>query len=112
MPKWQCDRFRSEQAELIGRILTGDYENVYATIPFYFDSHEKFKNRAFMPIIHSFATPQAGVLRLRVVFIEVTGAIKKHQNGYYYCNLVDVQQPGDSLAPSDTVVPILSSRSS
>jgi hypothetical protein len=112
MPKWQCDRFRSEQAELIGRILTGDYEGVYATIPFYFDNHDRFTNRAFMPVIHSFATPQAGVLRLRVVYIEVTGAIKKHQTGYYYCNLVDVQQPGDGLAPSDTVVPLLSSRGS
>jgi hypothetical protein len=42
-----------------------------------------------MPLIYSFAAPRAGVLRLRVVYIEVTGAIKKHQDGYYYCNLVD-----------------------
>ena len=112
MPKWQCDRFRSEQAELIGRILTGDYEGVYATIPLYFDNHKNFKDRAFMPVIYSFATPQAGVLRLRVVYIEVTGTIKKHQTGYYYCNLVDVQQPGDGLTPSDTVVPLPSSRGS
>jgi len=112
MPKWQCDRFRSEQAELIGRILTGDYEGVYATIPLYFHNHKNFKDRAFMPVIYSFATPQAGVLRLRVVYIEVTGTIKKHQTGYYYCNLVDVQQPGDGLTPSDTVVPLPSSRGS
>ncbi len=112
MPKWQRDKFRSEQAELIGRILTGDCDSVYATIPFYFNNHKQFNNCAFMPIIDSFATPQAGVLRLRVVYIEVTGAIKQHQDGYYYCNLVDGQQPRDGLAPSDTVVPLLSSSGS
>jgi hypothetical protein len=74
--------------ELIGRILTGDYEP-FATIPLYFNNHKKFNNRAFLPIIHSFAAPQVGVLRLRLVYIEVTGAIKKHQDGYYYCNRVD-----------------------
>src|SRR4029077_9763542 len=108
----QCEKFRSEQAELIGRILMGDCERINATIPFYFNNHRNFTSRAFMPVIHSFATPQAGVLRLRVVYIEVTGAIKKHQDGYYYCNLVDVQQLRDDVAPSDTVVPLLSSRGS
>ena len=112
MPKGQCDRFRAEQAELIGRILTGDCEKVYATIPFYFNNHKKFKDCAFMPIIYSFATPQAGVLRLRVVYIEVTGTIKKHEDGYYFCDLVNGQQSRDGLASSDTVVPLLSSSGS
>jgi hypothetical protein len=104
MPKLQADKFRSEQAELIGRIITGDSLGVRATIPIYFNNHNKFNNCAFMPIIDSFQEPQAGVLRLRIVYMEVTGAAKKHQDGYYYCNLVDVQQPGDGLSPSDTVV--------
>ena len=84
---------RSEQAELVGRILTGDCDSVYATIPIYFNNHKQFNNCAFLPVIDSFSTPQAGVLRLRVVYMEVTGAIKNHQDGYYYCNLVDPQRP-------------------
>jgi hypothetical protein len=111
MPKWQREKFRSEQAELIGRILIGDCEKVYATVPIYFDNHTNLKNRAFMPIIHSYSTPQAGVLRLRVVYIEVTGAIKKHQEGYYYCNLVDVPQLQDGWVPSDTVGALVPSMS-
>jgi hypothetical protein len=88
MQKLQADKFRSEQAELIGRILTGE-EPYFPTIPLYFNNHKQFNNRAFMPIVYSFAEPEAGVLRLGFVYIEVTGAIKKHQDGYYYCNLVD-----------------------
>ena len=96
MSKEQCDKFRSEQAELVGRISTGDCDMVDATIPFYFDrhSHMEFNKCAFLPVVDSFASPQAGVLRLRVVYIDVTGAIKKHQDGYYYCNLVP-QHLGD-----------------
>jgi hypothetical protein len=112
MPKLQAEKFRSEQAELIGRIITGDSLGVRATVPIYFNNHKKFNNCAFMPIIDSFQEPQAGVLRLRIVYMEVTGAVKKHQDGYYYCNLVDVQQQRDGLAPSDTVVPLPSSRGS
>jgi hypothetical protein len=112
MPKGQCDKFRSEQAELIGRILTGDCDTVYATIPIYFDNHKEVNNCAFLPVIDSFSTPQAGVLRLRVVYIEVTGAIKRHQNGYYYCNLVDPQQPQDSPGSFEKVVPLVSSSGS
>jgi hypothetical protein len=85
---------------------------VYARIPIYFNNHKQFNNCAFLPVIDSFATPQAGVLRLRVVYIEVTSAIKKHQDGYYYCNLVDPQQPRDGLGSSDTVVPLVSSSGS
>ena len=107
MPKGQCDKFRSEQAELIGRIFTGDCDRVYARIPIYFNNHKKFNNCAFLPVIDGFANPQAGIMRLRVVYMEVTGAIKKHQDGYYYCNLIDGQQR-DGLAP-DTVVPLVSS---
>ena len=106
MPKGQCDKFRSEQAELVGRISTGDCDGVYARIPIYFDNHKEFNNCAFLPVIDSFTNPQAGVLRLRIVYMEVTGAIKRHQDGYYYCNLIDGQQR-DRLAPSDTGVPLL-----
>jgi hypothetical protein len=109
MPKLQADKFRSEQAELIGRIMTGESLGVCATIPIYFNNRNKLNNRAFMPVIDSFQEPQAGVLRLRIIYMEVTGAVKRHQDGYYYCNLVDVQQPGDGLARSDTVVPLRSS---
>ena len=112
MPKGQCDRFRSEQAELVGRILTGDCDRVYATIPIYFDNHKEFNNSAFLPIIDSFSTPQAGVLRLRVVYIEVTGAVKRHHHGYYFCNLVDPQQPRDSSGSFEKVVPLVSSSGS
>ena len=108
MPKGQCDKFRSEQAELVGRISTGDCDGVYARIPIYFDNHKEFNNCAFLPVIDSFSNPQAGVLRLRIVYMEVTGAIKRHQDGYYYCNLIDGQQR-DRFAPSDKGVPLLSS---
>jgi hypothetical protein len=107
MPKGQCDKFRSEQAELVGRILTGDCDRVNATIPIYFDNHNEFNNCAFLPVIDSFSTPQAGVLRLRVVYLEVTGAVKRHQDGHYYCNLVDPQQPR-----LEKVVPLVSSNGS
>ena len=97
MPQLQADKFRSEQAELIGRIITGDSLGVRATVPIYFNNHKKFNDCAFMPIIDSFQEPQAGVLRLRIIYMEVTGAVKKHQDGYYYCNLADVQQPEMAL---------------
>jgi hypothetical protein len=86
MPKWQLDKFRSEQAKLISQLLAGQYDQAFATIPIYFNNHKHLNKRAFMPVIYSFATPQAGVLRLRVVYVEVTSLIKKHQDGYYYCD--------------------------
>jgi hypothetical protein len=99
MPKLQGDKFRSEQAELIGRIITGNLNGVRPTIPIYFNNHKRFNHCAFMPVIDSFQEPRAGVLRLRVIYIEVTGVVKKHQDGYYYCNLVEGQQLRGGLAP-------------
>ncbi len=104
MPEKQAAKIKSEQAQLIGLIVLGATEGVYATIPFLFDKHPKYNGRAFLPVIDSFATPEDGVLRLRVTYFEVTGAVRKHAEGYYYCDLTTLPIPAD--APGAVVVPL------
>ena len=104
MPEKQALKIKSEQAQLIGLIVMGTYDNIYASVPFYFDKHPKYNGRAFLPVIDSFATPVDGALRLRVTYFEVTGAIKLHPEGYYYCELSRLPDP--PVKSGSVVVPL------
>jgi hypothetical protein len=94
IPKLQRDKFKAEQAALIGGLILGDYNRPFGTIPIYFIKHPQFNNRAFMPLIYSFSIPEAGPVRLRVVYIDVTSFIKKHPDDYYYCDPVETFSAG------------------
>jgi hypothetical protein len=94
----QMVAFGDEQSKLIGNIMIGAYKDVHATVPMLFSTHRAFHGRAFLPVIVSHSTV-GNVLRLNVIYIEVTGVLKKDAAGHFYCDLVG--QPIPEPPPSD-----------
>jgi hypothetical protein len=92
MPSFQIKPFTEEQANLVGRLLVPAHprlSKIYATVPIVFQKHDKYQGRAFLPIIVSFSFNRlTNILRLRILYIDVTSATKMdEQKGYYICSL-------------------------
>lgn len=87
MPQAQLQAFEDQQSKLIGKIMMSAYKDVHATIPMLFTQHRTSCGRAFLPVIASYSNVD-NVLRLNVIYVEVTGALTKHADGYFYCDLV------------------------
>jgi hypothetical protein len=70
----------------------GDPKNIQAnaTVPFVFQQHQnqKYQGHAFLPIIiRYYFNRLTNVLRLKVLYIDVTSATKLNERGYYTCAL-------------------------
>jgi len=92
MPPFQIKPFNEEQANLVGRLLvptSSRVSRIHATVPIVFQNHHTYKGRAFLPIIVSFTFNKlTNILRLRILYIDVTSATKlDEQKGYYICSL-------------------------
>ena len=92
MPSFQIKPFNEEQANLVGRLLVPAHprlSRIHATVPIVFQKHHKYQGRAFLPIIVSFSFNKlTNILRLRILYIDVTSATKlDEQKGYYICSL-------------------------
>jgi hypothetical protein len=91
MPAYQRQPFLDEQSRLIGQLVVNfGPNNINATIPIIFETHLKYAGRAFLPIIvgYHFYTV-TNILRLRVLYLDVTGVTKKnHGDEYYTCSLI------------------------
>jgi len=93
MPFCQRQPFIEEQQSLITKLLfptLSGIQSVRATIPIVFQTHHKYKGRAFLPIIvrYNFNKP-TNVLRVRVLYVDVTSVTKLNEKGYYVCTLTD-----------------------
>ncbi|ARN80029.1 hypothetical protein [Methylocystis bryophila] len=94
MPDYQRRPFMEEQNSLIGSLIlsmgnVSDVEYPYATIPIVFEKHSKLAGRAFLPIIVRYQfSPATNVLRLRVVYLDVTTATTMDSAKHYFtCTL-------------------------
>ena len=92
MPAYQRKPFLDEQNKLIGQLVVkfGPLYKVNATIPIVFETHVNYVGRAFLPIIvgYHFNTV-TNILRLRVLYLDVTGVTKKDEGDEYYnCSLI------------------------
>jgi hypothetical protein len=91
MPSCQRQPFIEEQQNLIAKLLVptlGGIQSVRATIPIVFQTHPKYKGRAFLPIITRYnLNKPTNVLRIRVLYVEVTSATKLDEKGHYVCTL-------------------------
>lgn len=92
MPKCQRQPFLNEQSNLIGRLVVvfgPPVQNIHATIPIVFEKHEEYAGRAFLPIIQRYQLNKVtNVLRLRVLYLDVTSVTKAEKShGYYTCSL-------------------------
>ena len=92
MPSTQRTPFIDEQNRLIFQLLfpAGDPKDIRAnaTIPFVFQQHQTYRGRAFLPIIvRYYFNKLTSVLRLKVLYIDVTSATKLNKSGYYICPL-------------------------
>jgi hypothetical protein len=92
MPSFQIGPFNEEQANLVGRLLVPAnprVSRIHATVPIVFQKHHKYQGRAFLPIIVSYSFNRlTNILRLRILYIDVTSATKlDEQKGYYICSL-------------------------
>ncbi len=91
MPEIQRQPF-SKTNYLISRLVSPDIfpdtsiKNVVAEIPIVFADHKKFRGRAFLPIIHSYAK-YGEILKLRVFYLDVTEVTQKTPDGYFRCKL-------------------------
>ena len=87
MPAYQRQPFLEEQNRLIGQLVVSFLtpNNINATIPIVFETHLKYAGRAFLPIIvgYHFYTV-TNILRLRVLYLDVTGVTKKDNGHEYY----------------------------
>ncbi len=92
MPKVQRDPFGQEQDRLIKDLISpnvfqdSNLQNVVATIPIVFEEHRKFRGRAFLPIIGSYAK-FGDVLKLKIVYLDVTSVTQQAQDGHFVCCL-------------------------
>ncbi len=92
MPITQRTPFIDEQNKLIFQLLfpAGDPKDIRAnaTVPFVFQQHQTLQGRAFLPIIvRYYFNKLTSVLRLKVLYIDVTSATKLNERGYYICAL-------------------------
>src|SRR5262245_50653402 len=91
MPSCQRQPFIEEQGSLIGKVLVPGFgvHSAHATVPIVFQMHQKYKGRAFLPIIVRYNFNKlTNVLRLRVLYVDVTSATKlDDEKGYYICAL-------------------------
>jgi hypothetical protein len=90
MPSCQRQPFIDEQEKLVARLLVPGLgvHGVHATVPIVFQMHQKYKGRAFLPIIVRYNFNKlTNVLRLRVLYVDVTSATKLDERGYYVCAL-------------------------
>jgi hypothetical protein len=91
MPSCQRQPLLEEQQNLIGKLVVpalGGVQSVHATIPIVFQRHQKYKGRAFLPIIVRYNFNRlTNVLRLRILYVDVTSATKLDEKGYYVCAL-------------------------
>src|SRR5262249_9683408 len=78
MPACQREPFLEEQKKLIGRLLVGiRVDDIKATIPIVFESHERCAGQAILPIIVGYHLNMVkAVLRLRITYLDVTGVTK------------------------------------
>ena len=91
MPPFQRQPFTEEQNDLIARLVVPTFgvRNIRATVPIVFQEHQQYKGRAFLPIIVRYNYNKlTSVLRLRMLYIDVTSATKlDEKEGCYICAL-------------------------
>jgi len=83
--------FAEEQNDLIARLVVPTFgvRNIRATVPIVFQEHQQYKGRAFLPIIVRYNFNKlTNVLRIRMLYIDVTSATKwDEKEGCYICVL-------------------------
>jgi len=107
MPSCQRQPFIEEQGSLIGKLLVPGFgvHDAHATVPIVFQMHQKYKGRAFLPIIVRYNFNKlTNVLRLRVLYVDVTSATQlDDEKGYYICALTGDRGIDLSALQSPTV---------
>lgn len=92
MPEWQREPFGLEQDRLIDRMnrdpIFSKVGVPIATIPIVFREHKKYKGRAILPVIGGYSLI-GDLLKLRLLYLDVTCVVQQHRDGYYFCNLSD-----------------------
>jgi hypothetical protein len=96
MPACQRQPFLDEQNNLVGRLVVNvgpRVDDIRATIPIVFETHEKCVGRAILPIITGYHFNMVTtVLRLRIMYLDVTGVTNMNDgNEYYTCSLTGNQ---------------------
>ncbi len=95
MPEYQWRPFITEQQRILKDIvggglldLEGHDEKIQATVPIVFEAHqvEKYNGMAFLPVIIRHIS-FVNLFKLRVLYVDVTGAAKKNEQGYFECHL-------------------------
>jgi hypothetical protein len=93
MPACQRKPFVDEQNNLIARLIVNvgprDVEAIRATTPIVFETHQRCVGQAILPIIIGYHFNTAtNVLRLKIMYLDVTGVTKMNEGDEHYtCSL-------------------------
>jgi hypothetical protein len=92
MPESQAKEFLKEQAALLesiifgGSLFPGVERKIEATVPIVFKEHKKYQGRAYLPVIIRH-TRVGSRYRFKIIYIDVTGATRLTEDGYFVCTL-------------------------
>jgi hypothetical protein len=89
MPANQFRPFIDEQSLIISSLLTEErFDRLNATVPIIFAEHKTLRGRAFLPVnIAQMFNSRTNILRLTIVYIDVTAVTHLNKKGYYECCL-------------------------